>query len=445
MTAEQAIALVEILPEVPSLAHINILENADLVKLADARTEEAQEEACALYASLMAATRLSKSIICIDIEVPSEQSGEIVKAMAKQVVAYTLRNMERIPDKDIGAAIASALNEAQADKDESKVGGVGYPDVLVHLVGHDVLSQDSSEEDDDTAPDEDYVIGGTGVVRALTCCLENRGDEARRQFGEFVGEFEDGEPSSEPRLPTGGKAKEMSKHLLAGARKIRLRIQPALHKARSTSSDEMNLRKLIFLDETLQGIINRFEDEFPDTRESIEPKSPSVESTKTSLEELYPTPATIDEAAANVSDVDDDSKIHPPKALSRTSSVLSRQLAKEEGHALRAGHRFRFGFTQENVDLLSADNVNPDPRQVLLLQDMAEDIGGELLDVIRQKGPVRAFKEDRELVFRCMRAADPELWDKFVESQHLARANITVSSHNGKNGHGDDDEAAVSD
>lgn len=446
MTSEQAIALVEILPEVPNLAHINLLENAELVKLADARTEEAQEEACALYASLLAATRLSKSIICVDIEVPSEQSGEIVKAMGKQVVAYTLRNMERIPDKDIGAVIASALNEAGVEKEESKSSGGGYPDVLAHLVGHDVLSRDDSEEEDDTAPDEDYVIGGTGVVKALTCCLKNRGDESRRQFGELVGEFEDGEPIIGPMLPTGGKAKDMSKHLLAGARKIRLRIQPALHKARFTPSDEQNLRKLMFLDETLQGIIKRFEDEFPDTREGAEAESPLVDSAKTSLEELYPTPTTtVDDVAANASDGEDDSKIRPPKALSRTSSVLSKKLAMEEGHALRAGHRFRFGFTQDNLDLLSADSLESDPRQAQLIQEMAEDVGGELLDMVNQKGPVRTFKEDRELVFRCMRATDPELWDKFVESQHKARANIAVSSPNGKNGHVEDDEVAVSD
>lgn len=443
MTSEQAIALVEILPELRNLAHINLLENADLVNLADARTEEAQEEACALYASLMAATRLSKSIICVDIEVPSEQSGEIVKAMGKQVVAYTLRNMERIPDNDIGAAIASALNESQMEKDDSK--SAGYPDVLAHLVGHDVLNRSDSEEDEDAAPDEDYVIGGTGVVKALTCCLKNRGDESRRQFGEFVGEFEDGEPVTESRLATGGKAKDMSKHLLAGARKIRHRIQPALQKARSTPSDEQNLRKLIFLDETLQGIIKRFEDEFPDTREGAEPESPSTESIKTPLEELYPTPTITEDAAANASDVDDDSKIHPPKPLSRTSSVLSKMLAKEEGQALRIGHQLRFGFTQENADLLSTDNLGSDPKQVNMLQDMAEDVGGELLEMVKLKGPIRTFKEDRELVFRCLRAADPEGWDKFVESQHKARANISLSSSNEKNGHADDNEVAVSD
>lgn len=443
MTPEQAIAIVEILPELRNLAHINILENAELVKLADARTEEAQEEACALYASLMAATRLSKSIICVDIEVPSEQSGEIVKAMGKQVVAYTLRNMERIPDRDIGAVITSALNEGQAGKEESKL--APYPDVLVHLVGRDVLDRSESVEDDDTAPDEDYVIGGTGVVKALTCCLENRGDESRRQSGDFVRDFEGGEAALEPRLPTGGKAKDMSKHLLAGARKIRLRIQPALQKARVAPSDEQNLRKLMFLDETLQGIINRFEDEFPDTREMIEIETPT-ESGKTSLEELSTTPTATEDAAAALSDGDDESKIHPPKTLQRSSSVLSKLIAKEEGRVLRAGHRFRSGFTTEDIDLLSTiDDIGSDPKHVGLLTGMADDIGGELLERVKEKGAVRTFKEDRELVFRCMKAADPDHWDKFVESQHKARANISLSSSAEKNGQAADNESAIAD
>ena len=42
MTSEQAIAIIEVFSEVPTLAHINMLGNAELEKLADAKTEEAQ-------------------------------------------------------------------------------------------------------------------------------------------------------------------------------------------------------------------------------------------------------------------------------------------------------------------------------------------------------------------------------------------------------------------
>lgn len=441
ITAEQTIALVEVLPELRDLAHINILDNTELIKLADARTEEEQEEACALYASLMAAARLSKTLLCVDIEVPSDRSGEIVKAMAKQVVAYCLRNMEHIPENDIGAAVASALNETRTERDDSKE--PPYPDVLLHLVGRDVLDEYDDIDGNDTAPDEDYVIGGTGVVKALTCCLKNRGgDESRRQSGDFSRDHE-GEPVPAPRLATGGKAKDMSKHLLAGARKIRLRIQPALNNAKATTTDDMNLRKLIFLDDTLKGIIKRFEDEFPDTRQTTSVASP-LQSVGAPIDALSSSPPT-EEAAVVGSDGEDESRIHPPKALSRTNSSLQSKLqAEEEGRVLRAGHRFRSGFfTTEHLNLLSTiDDIGADPKHQQLLTGMAEDIGGDLFEMVKKKGAVRTFKEDRELVFRCMKEHDPEHWDSFVESQQKARANISVPT-NEKSGSAD--ESAIAD
>ena len=69
MNVKQAISLAEVLPEGPSLAHITLLENPELAALAVSIDERSQEEACALYASLNAAARVSKSIVCIDIDV----------------------------------------------------------------------------------------------------------------------------------------------------------------------------------------------------------------------------------------------------------------------------------------------------------------------------------------------------------------------------------------
>jgi hypothetical protein len=227
MSPEQAIALAEILPEVAGLAHVSFLENPQLVKLAtNAKTEETQEEACALFASLLAAARVSTSLVALEIEVPGEQSSDLVKALAKQVVAYCLRNME------LAAATAAKAQAEVLAKPEPE-----YPDVLQRLVGHDIARSSDMDADVDAAPDEDYVIGGTGVVRALTACLKNRGDESRRQSGEFIRDVENG--VVHPRaVPSGGKAKETSKHLLLSARKIRLRLQPAIAKARATATDD---------------------------------------------------------------------------------------------------------------------------------------------------------------------------------------------------------------
>lgn len=74
MSPKQAIALADCLPDGPRLAHLNLLENPMLSALAGARDEAMQEEACALYASLMAAVRVSSTLICIDIDVSGDFS-----------------------------------------------------------------------------------------------------------------------------------------------------------------------------------------------------------------------------------------------------------------------------------------------------------------------------------------------------------------------------------
>ena len=226
MTPEHVIALAETLPECPSLCHLNILENHLLQPLASAKTEAAQEEACAMYASLMAAVRVSDTLICIDIDVPTEESGEIVKALAKQVVAYSLRNLERLPLENV-LQDSAITNMTQAHGGEPKE--LTVPEVLMGLVGH-VEGSSENHDQDPPAPDDDYIVGGTGVVKALDICLnraEGMREENRPSSSGGVGTptraLQDGQF-------TKGKAKEMSKNLLDSARKIRARLQPALIK-----------------------------------------------------------------------------------------------------------------------------------------------------------------------------------------------------------------------
>jgi hypothetical protein len=221
MTAEQAIALAEILPEIPSLAHVSIMENPELSALAHASDENQQEEACALYASLMAAVRVSKTLVCIDIDVPVAESSEVVKALAKQVVAYCLRNMERGTAAEIAEAAAPGSEPHGGEKE------VAVPDVLLHLVGH-VEGFPENPDEDEPAPDDDYVIGGTGVVKALGICLRNKINDSRRPSTDRLNEEASG--ANTPKTVSSSKAKDMSKNLLGSARKIRARLQPALVK-----------------------------------------------------------------------------------------------------------------------------------------------------------------------------------------------------------------------
>lgn len=430
LSSEQVIALAEVIPEMKSIAHISFLENPELTKLADASTEETQEEASALYASLLAATRISPSLVCVDIDVPTESSGEIVKALAKQIVAYCLRNMERLPLKDGGSGLAEAL--ANGGKDPE------YPDVIQHLVGHDVMAPDS--DDEEVAPDDDYIVGGTGVAKALACCLNNRGVASRRNSGEFVRDFETGIPQPTAQLP-GGKAKDVSKHLLLSARKIRHRLEPALSKAKTLAEQSTEERgtyqRLLFLQRTLDGIIKRFEDEFPETKEaadsgiSIPPPDYQLEKT-TTRNSLSSAEAEPEHNAAG-SDVEEDFDLK--RSLARSSSNLSlSSLAqdREEGRALRSGHQFRSGWmTAEQYQLLSSagfEELEKDPHQVRVFNELIDELDDEEISKLREeKGAVKVFQEHRQKIVDACRVADPEYWDRFVESQKKAKANVTVA------------------
>lgn len=460
MSSEQAIALAEILPEISTLAHINLLENSKLVKLADAKTEESQEEACALYASLLAAARVSATLVKIDIDNPSAESGEIVKALANQVVAYCLRNMRNAPDIRDSTSGEPALEQLK------------YPDVLRHIVGHE---EDSpvvgSDEDDISAPDEDYVIGGTGVVKALACCLKNMGDDARRQSGEFRRDFETGTTTPRAKMPA-GKAKDMSKHLLASARKIRVRLQPALAQAKASSKEDMNnysrfpqspeslfvlltlpIDRLVFLNQTIEGIINRFEDEFPETRQTVAPilapshAPPPVPDLAASLSSTEVDPVFL----SDNEDVDLETELRSP-SRSRSNSIMShssKALAEEEGRALRVGHKFRSSFIPTHYALfMNSEEIGNDPDHLQQIQNMLEDIGTEDEDVrkkVEEKGAIAVFQEDKAELMRKIREKDSVYWDRFIESQEKARANVELGTKEEAPKVNTADESAISD
>lgn len=439
MSSEQAIALAEVLPEVRMLAHINLLENPELVRLADAQTEENREEACALYASLLAAARVSKTLIKVDIDTPSAGSSEIVKALANQVLAYCLHNLRMAPDiRDSAAGEPAPEN-------------IKYPDVLRHIVGHeeDTAMVELDDFDVDAAPDEDYVIGGTGVVKALKCCLNNSDQNARRDSDEFIRDLETGNIGPSPRVHA-GKAKNMSKHLLASARKIRVRLQPVLAQAKATSRQDMNnyskltlldpfvplantdVDRLLFLDQTLLEIISRFEDEFPETRQEAMPLmaphyAPPVPPQRGgSFSSAEADPVFTDNE-------DPETELRSP-ARSRSNSIMShtsKALAVEEGRALRVGHKFRRGFIQAHYDLLTGaeSEIGNDPDHKRQIEHMLEDLGVDAEDIrkkVEEKGAIRTFQEERDEILKRMRDKDPVQWDRFIEAQEKARANLQL-------------------
>jgi len=443
MTAEQAVALAEILPEGPSLAHVSIMDNPELSALAHASNEKQQEEACALYASLMAAVRVSKSLVCIDIDVPVAESSEVVKALAKQVVAYCLRNMERGTAAEIAEA-AATNSEPQGGEKE-----VAVPDVLLHLVGH-VEGFSENHDGDEPAPDDDYVIGGTGVVKALGICLRNKINDSRRPSTDRL-HSEDTSGANTPKTVSSGKAKDMSKNLLGSARKIRARLQPALVKE-AQSGDHHAYSKLImgliacmsyevlhgadcsdrlvFLDKTLERMIQRFEDEYPETRLPASLTSPplpgpatsdiavSLDTQSSDAEPALPEPTGSDE---------EDAAIRP--TLSRHNSdvsLASKALSQEEGRMLRFGQKFR-------RDILKPDMPADSEHEVLaphleMLRSMIDGIGGdEIRRKIEEAGQEAVFKElteEASVLRQKLIDCDPEGWEKFREAMETAERNV---------------------
>ena len=191
-----------------------------------------------------------------------------------------------------------------------------------------------------------------------------------------------------------------------------------------------------------------------------------------SSEEAGAKAAAGEDSAVAVSDGEDESQIHPPKTLSRSNSTLSRELAEEEGRVLRAGHRFRSGLVgKEQLDMINtmddvADLIQ-DSAETMALYDvrrMTDEIvrltdlcvkscerlkDAVFLDKVKEKGAARAFKEDKDALFRGMRDSDPDYWSRFLESQQKARANITAAApdKNGAEGTGSQvvDESAIAD
>ncbi|KAG9241631.1 cell wall biogenesis protein-like protein Mhp1 [Calycina marina] len=427
MSPEQAIALAEILPDTPSLAHVNLLENPKLFALANARNEANQEEACALYASLMAAVRVSKTIICIDIEVPSNESSEVVKALAKQVVAYCLYNMEHGP--------VAEISETPSTIQSGSLKEVTIPDVLLHLVGHHTAEDSYQEEGPDgPAPDDDYVIGGTGVVKALGICLRNTGNDSRRPSSDRT--------ISESTGPVGGKAKQMSKNLLGSARNIRARLQPALVK--ESKGDQAQYARLMFLDATLSGMIKRFEDEFPETRL---PDKKALSSLPTDTEKAQGSPVgslenwvgpdgqtSDNEELALVDTAQSDDEYGPVRpVISRHNSdvsLASKAFTEEEGRMHRFGQRLRRDLVYPDDDATNGHPVQQGPN-IRLLRAMVEGICGEEVrrrlanesdDYVLEELNNEASDLKTQLIEQ-----DPENWKIFAKTMEVTHRNSQVA------------------
>lgn len=431
LSPDHVIGLAEVLPECPSLCHLNILENQQIMDLASTTDSVAQEEACAVYASMMAAVRVSRTIIAVDIDVPSAENNEVVKALGSQIVAYSLRNLE-------GGAIAEELSDSP-----SPLGDIPVPDILQHIVGHSGISEEPYDDDDEAAPDEDYVIGGTGVVKALGVCLGNLDQHGLDVLGE------QSLPASGTTTPRRRKSRgvptkrprDMSKNLLESARNIRVRIQSALIREDRAGNDA-NYRRLQFLDMTLHRMIQRFEDEYPETR--IIPQLPPAVPVPDTISQhsgdddgsgSFAADGNLNSSQLDETGGDEEDADQFAVRLSRTSSMTSlhsRAMTSQEGHIHRIGQNLRRDFLKPSLVPGERDedlDYEDDNSRIAALR--------QKLDLLHDEQSLSQFDDfDADMAFNHLgttvdelyaaQQQDAEGFERFKQSQIAAQINSGI-------------------
>ena len=223
--------------------------------------------------------------------------------------------------------------------------------------------------------EENFVVGGTGVVKALGVCLGNKPPSIRAtalatfpalqrsETASSAGSSGDDDEAGQGQE----KANEMSKALLTRARNIKARIQPALSRGYSSGDmEEAHHRKLLFLDDTLRHVIQRFEEEYPECREPLPTISESAPApaphpitTALGQEHLEDdqdspcTPAAVATSATGVSTTTPTTTTHISKPTSRPGSEVSlhsKYLQNEEGQMHKLGHYMRHEIFADDVD-----------------------------------------------------------------------------------------------
>ncbi|KIV97222.1 hypothetical protein PV10_00997 [Exophiala mesophila] len=435
MTPDQAIALAEILPDCPEMAHVSILENEPLIHAMNSKEGSAQEEACAVFASLMTAVRVSDTIVAIEIEVPSAESSEVIKALASQVVAYSLRNMERTTLSEVGVKVAQG-----SDKDA--------PEILLRIVGN-LEGPPGNNDGSDPAPDEDYVIASTGIVKALGICLGSK-EVGSRPDSRNITPSQSGTATPRQGLAKRrsiSKPRDVSLELCESARKIRTRLRPVLIKE-DQAGNHSNYRRLLMLDQTLQRMIQRFEDEYPETKipELPQPTSNGLPSpdpsngelTSTSFDEPRGSPGT--DPAKGYFPQQDGAEPHPFKLLARTpsnTSLVAKAYTEEEGRM----HRFGQGMRREILNPTGLDDESSNGEgngshadALASLRARLEGLRGEEIRLrVEHDGVDNVIREfginAKELL--VLKEQDPEGFEAFRNSQLAAQINAGLVTPNG--------------
>jgi len=222
------------------------------------------------------------------------------------------------------------------------------------------------------------------------------------------------------------KPRDMSKNLLGSARNIRARIQPALIREDKAGND-LNYRRLQFLDMTLQKMIQRFEDEYPETR--IGPlTSPSALLDNSSVDDSHDQ-ADVTESSPAANPEDEDADQYAIKLIHSGSntSFHSRAMTSEEGHIHRMGQNLRRDLLNPAVEKsVEALPKLSDDSHIVVLQERLEQLrGDQIRSRIEKIGLEEALKELGISVedLWTIHNQDPESFQQFKESQIAAQIN----------------------
>jgi hypothetical protein len=196
-------------------------------------------------------------------------------------------------------------------------------------------------------------------------------------------------------------------------------------------------------------MINRFEDEYPETRvgpsvpipPTPEANDAAQESPLGSFTGSVDFPGNHDGQGSDFEPVhheipmsdDEGETLRPP--LSRHNSdvsLASRALNEEEGRMHRFGQQFRRDILKPQTEdhHHGTTGKETEPQHLQMLRAMVEGLGGEEIRNRFQSHGHEALLSDMSneasILKEQLKAQDPEGWDKFVESQHAAQRNTSM-------------------
>lgn len=192
--------------------------------------------------------------------------------------------------------------------------------------------------------------------------------------------------------------------------------------------------RLQFLDMTLHRMIQRFEDQYPETRvvphaapsTSQESNSQSFgdDGTGSAIVSGQPTVNPADGDTA----IDDEDTDQYAIRLSRSSSVTSlhsRAMTSEEGHVHRLGQNLRRDFLNPPLDQTD-DNHSPDDSHITALREKLDRLHErQTRSEFESVDPDKAFEELGSTVDElwAIQKQDTEAFERFKQSQIAAQIN----------------------